>query len=45
MSRVAGRVPPIFVAVELDDYLDVSQTMLLTLSNRGRVSHINRAGC
>ena len=45
MSHVAGRVPPIFVAVELDDYLDVSQTMLLTLSNRGRVSHINRAGC
>lgn len=45
MSRVAGRVPPIFVAVELDDYLDVSQTTLLTLSNRGRVSHINRAGC
>ena len=24
MSHVAGRVPPIFVAVELDDYLDVS---------------------
>ena len=45
MSHVAGRVPPIFVAVELDDYLDVSQTMLLTLSNQGRVSHINRAGC
>ncbi len=45
MSHVAGRVPPIFVAVELDDYLDVSQTTLLTLSNRGRVSHINRAGC
>ena len=45
MSHVAGRVPPIFVAVELDDYLDVSQTMLLTLSNRARVSHINRAGC
>ena len=45
MSHVTGRVPPIFVAVELDDYLDVSQTMLLTLSNRGRVSHINRAGC
>ena len=45
VSHVAGRVPPIFVAVELDDYLDVSQTMLLTLSNRGRVSHVNRAGC
>ena len=45
VNHVAGRVPPIFVAVELDDYLDVSQTMLLTLSNRGRVSHINRAGC
>ena len=45
MSHVAGRVPPIFVAVELDDYLDVSQTMLLTLSNQARVSHINRAGC
>ncbi len=40
-----GHVPPIFVAVELDDYLDVSQTVLLTLSNRGRVSHINRTGC
>ena len=38
-------MPPIFVVVELDDYLEVSQTMLLTLSNRGRVSHINRAGC
>ena len=45
MSAVAGRVPPVFIAVELDDYLDVSQAMLLTLSNRGRVSHINRAGC
>ena len=45
MSDVAGRVAPVFVAVELDDYLDVSQTMLLTLSNRGLVSHINRAGC
>ena len=45
MRSVAGRVPPVFIAVELDDYLDVSQAVLLTLSNQGRVSHINRAGC
>ena len=38
-------MPPIFAAVELDDYLDVSQTMLLTLSDAGCVLHVNRAGC
>ena len=45
MSRFGRPVPPIFAAVELDDYLDVSQTMLLTLSDDGRVLHVNRAGC
>ena len=45
MSRFGRPVPPIFAAVELDDYLDVSQTMLLTLSDAGCVLHVNRAGC
>ncbi len=45
MNQPAGSARPVFVAVELDDYLDVSQAMLLTLNIRGRVSHINRTGC
>ena len=36
---------PIGVAAQLDDDLDVSQTILVTLNERGRVSHISRAGC
>ena len=34
-----------FVAVELGDYLDIADVMLLTLGVTGTVSHINRTGC
>lgn len=45
MSSDPGSGPPPLLAVELDDHLDASQAVLLTLNHRGRVSHVSRAGC
>ena len=40
-----GSARPSTVVGHSDEYLHVPQATLLTLDNRGRVSHINRTGC